>query len=287
MRFNRAKIIAAAVAAAAILLITIFVIAARPQVKAPQGTAPLDNKLDTESVAHILVDEANVLSDKTENILSVYNANWNVMVGRVMAVVTVERVENAEDAAWEWFETLSLGDNDALLLMETQGSKDCVIVSRGTFHEDLSGQVDGFVDSLTYMSIRAGEFDTAALTVFERMHYFIGYERDHAAEGRIAFSILAVIVFLILFHLISEKIDNRRFKRWYERYGITDPIIVAWRTLIPWHRAGSKWYNRRVSGEWSDYGKVIRRGRKEAAARANPNSGLQRGMTVFRSSRFK
>ena len=53
-----------------------------------------------------IVDEANVLSNKTENTLSIYNANWDKLTGSVMAVVTTRDAgaygTDIEDAAWNW-----------------------------------------------------------------------------------------------------------------------------------------------------------------------------------------
>ena len=265
------KGIAAALAVAAVTVVIALIAANRPLVKAPLGTVALDNDLDTSDVIHLVVDDAEVLSEKTEQIIAICNANWRVMAGRVMAVVTVASVENAEDAAWDWMERLSLGSNDALLLIETQNKKDCVIVSRGSFLEDLSAQRNGFVDSLTYLPIHAGEFDNAALAVFERTHYFYGYDdstagKQLAGEGRIVLAVLAVIFLPIIFHLVAEKVDNFRFRRWYNRYGLLEQHAVPWRTVFFWHRAGSKWYQLRMSGEWVDYGSVIRRRRREVGA---------------------
>ncbi len=252
-----AKVIAAALAVAVNGLIIVLAVVNRPLVKAPKGTAPLDNKMDTAGVAHLVVDEAGVLPEETEQIIAIYNANWYALTGRALAVVTVEGTVNAENEAWQWADRLELGNNDALLLMETGGDKECALVASGTFLADLATLHDGYLDRLTYMPRRAGDFDVAALAVCERMHYFCGYDVDshrraNVVEGIVTISVAAVLVLPILIHLIAEKIDKRRFKRWYDDYGVSDPSIVPWRSVFFWHRVGSKWYEQRISGEWVD-----------------------------------
>ncbi len=171
--------------------------------------------------------------------------------------MTVETTVDAENEAWQWAERLSLGKDDALLLIETQGDKECVLVANGRFREDLATLEDGYLDRLTYMPLRAGDFDVAVLAVCERMHYFFGYDveshrRANVAEGVITISLVGAFVLPTLLHLIGEKIDKRRFQRWYDDYGVTDPSAVPWRTVFFWHRVGSKWYEQRMSGEWVD-----------------------------------
>ena len=163
--------ILAAVAVIAVAAAIAVAVINRPLVTAPKGTAPLDNKMDLSAVEHLVADEAGVLTEETEKIIKIYNANWYALAGRCMAVVTVENTENAEDDAWEWAQRLSLGKNDALLLMETGGNKECAFVARGTFLEDIATLKEGYLERLTYMPVRAGEFDEAALAVCERMHY--------------------------------------------------------------------------------------------------------------------
>lgn len=267
-----AKVAAAVLAVAVIVTAIILIAANRPLIEAPKGTAPLDNKLDTSSVAHLVVDEANILSEETEQIICIYNVNWNALAERCMAVVTVESTSNAENDAWEWVQRLSLGKDDALLLMEAGGDKECALVADGTFRDDLATLKEGYLERLTYMAVRADEFDMAALAVCERMHYFCGYDaeshrRANVTEGVIVIAIIGLFVVPFLFHQIAEKIDNRRFRRWYENYGKIDPSMVPWRTVFLWHRRGSRWYNARISGEWVDYGGVIRSGQREIRAR--------------------
>ena len=274
-------VIAATLVVAVFAAIKMIVVANRPLVEAPKGTAPLDNKLDTAGVAHLVVDEAGVLPEETEQIILIYNANWSQLEDRVMAVVTVESTKNAEEDAWQWAERLSLGRNDALLLFESNGGRSGALVSGGTFREDIDTLNYGYLERLTYMPLRAGDFDVAVLNVFERMHYLYGYDgeqhrRAEVREGVIALSVLAVLILPILLHMIGEKIDGPRFKRWYNAYGISDVPTVPWKTVFFWHRVGSKWYNARISGEWIDYSSIIRKQRREKGVRTMMRGGRMR-----------
>lgn len=86
-------------------------------------------------------------------------------------------------------------------------------------------------------------------------------------EGLTTSAIIAALILPILVHMIAEKIDSRRFKRWYDHYGVSDPSRVPWRTVFFWHRVGSKWYEVRVNGEWVDYRSVLRGNRNERRAK--------------------
>ena len=270
MRGIWTKVIAAALAVAVIVAVIVIVNANRPLVKEPAGTAPLDHRLDTAAVERLVVDEAGVLSEEARQAFSIYNANWASMENRVMAVVLVERTADTEAEAWRWAQKLSLGENDALLLMETE-TKKCAVVSRGTFQEDIATLSGTYLAGLTYMGMRAGAFDGAVLAVFEEFHHFCEYDLEQyrqamVKEGLTASAIIFALILPVLIHMIAEKVDNYRFKRWHEYYGTSDPILVPWKTVFFWHRAGSKWYEVRVSGERVDHRAALRRNRQERRA---------------------
>lgn len=265
------KIAAAVLVIAALVAVVMIVDANLPLARAPQGTIPLDNRLDTAAVAHLVVDEADVFSEEAEQVFSTYNANWSVLGDRVMAVVAVERTADTEAEAWQWAQKLALGENDALLLVESDTMK-CAVVSRGTFEEDISALSSTYLGGLTYMALHAGAFDGAVLAVFEEFHRFYEYDPElyrqtMVKEGLTTSAVIFALILPILIHMIAEKVDNRRFRRWYEYYGSGDPIRVPWKTAFFWHRTGSKWYELRVSGEWVDYRAALRSNRNERRAK--------------------
>lgn len=264
----RSKVIKGILAVVAVIVVAVVLNATRPLITAPKGTEPLNLKLDTADVGQFVVDEMDVLSEDMEKVISIYNANWRVLAGRVLAVVTVDSVKNAEDEAWQWMQSLSMGENDALLLIETTGSKKCALVSCGTFHEDIATLSETYLTQLTYQDIRAGYFDAAVLAVFDKFHYFYGYDIERhrqtvVREGAITFAILAALMLPVLIHMIGEMIDKRRFKQWRESCAVLESHSAPWRTAFFWHRAGSKWYKKRMSDDWVDIHANVVRNRKE------------------------
>ena len=82
---NRHKtVIVSVVAVVAVVVIALavgYMIANRPLVTALEGGIPLDNEIDTAEVKTFVVDEAGILSEKTEKIVSIYNAHWKNLAG--------------------------------------------------------------------------------------------------------------------------------------------------------------------------------------------------------------
>ena len=211
MKMGKGKIAVLAALTAAVILTIVTIVSNQPLVRTPDGGVPVNNELDTAAVERFVADEAGVPSDRTERIIAVYNANWQELSGRVMAVVTVKS-DASEEMAHAWAEALVLGENDALLLMGTEGAGKCVMVSYGSFREDLDAQPGGFVDSLTYRELKSGNYDAAVENVFARSHLFLGDYHEAVAESGIRIGlVIAVVLGLIVACLIVLKIvDIRR-----------------------------------------------------------------------------
>lgn len=60
--------------------------------------------------------------------------------------------------------------------------------------------------------------------------------------------IIGVVILLVVLILIFDRIENARFNAWLRRNSIYDTPVSPWRTIVPWHRAGSRWYETRVEG---------------------------------------
>ena len=253
----RSKVIKGILAVMTVIVVAVVLNATRPLITAPKGTQPLDLKLDTADVERFVVDEMDVLSEDMETVICIYNANWRALAGRVLAVVTVESAKNAEDEAWQWMHRLSMGSDDALLLIETTGGKKCALVSCGSFREDIATLSETYLTQLTYQDIRAGYFNAAVLAVFDRLHYLYGYSqvqhrREEITESLIAFAVFAAVIMLVGLHFVAEKVDGRRFRRWREESTILGDRAAPWRTVFLWHRTGSEWYKKRMGSEWVD-----------------------------------
>ena len=60
--------------------------------------------------------------------------------------------------------------------------------------------------------------------------------------------IIGAVLLLIVLILVFDRIENARFNAWLGRNSIYDTPVSPWRTLVPWHRTGSRWYEARVEG---------------------------------------
>ena len=60
--------------------------------------------------------------------------------------------------------------------------------------------------------------------------------------------IIGAVLLLIVLLLIFDRMENVRFKKWLERNSIYDTPLSPWRTIVPWHRTGSRWYEARTEG---------------------------------------
>ena len=176
MKLLKKKGVAITIMIAAILLSSLYGLSKRPQVEVPEGGEALNESLSTAAFAPYLVDQADVLSSSQEETINLYNANWDSMVGSILSVVTVDTVTgDMEDAAYGWADSLELGSNDAILLMDV-GSGDYTVVASGAFYDRLAAQSSGFVDSAMAEYVNAGDYGGAALSLFGQLHVLISQE---------------------------------------------------------------------------------------------------------------
>ena len=151
----------------------------------PPEPAPVKS-LSTYTFGQYVEDRAGVLSKKTMKAVCLYNANWDRMAGSILAVVTLgdkEETGSAEDLAWDWAETLQLGENDAILVINAT-NQDYSVVASGRFFDLLDAQSASFVDTLLEESIHKRDYDQAVLNLFGGLHQLFGmYQTDSYAGG--------------------------------------------------------------------------------------------------------
>ena len=80
------------------------------------------------------------------------------------------------------------------------------------------------------------------------MHISSHHQVDAVAEGMQLVMVFAAVIVGIALLLIFDKIEETRFRRWRNRYGYMEKPLKPWRTLVLWHRTGSRWYRNRVDG---------------------------------------
>lgn len=249
MKLLKNRAFAAVVLIAAIVLSSLYGLSKRPEVEVPEGSAPLTDYSTTQYESYI-VDEANVLSAKTEKSLSLYNANWDRLGRCIMAVVTVRSVSGTlEEAAWDWAYDLELGEDDAILLLDT-GTQKGYVVASGRFYDLIAAQSGSFVDAALADGLQGRDYGAAALALFGEIHLLLsGAGQTGGFSGgfgmNLVASLIPVIILLIFLIVLFNIIDGIRYSGWYGRYGSMTAPPVVYRPIFWWHRPGSRWFRRR------------------------------------------
>lgn len=114
MKFFQKRGVAIVVLILAIVASSAWGLHKAPAVSTPEGAEKLDPSLSTAAFEQYVRDDAGVLSDKTEEAIGLYNANWDKMFGSIMAVVTTESESDMENAAYDCAMEMELGENDAV-----------------------------------------------------------------------------------------------------------------------------------------------------------------------------
>ena len=173
MKLLKNRAFAALVLIAAIALSSLWGLSRKPAVEVLGGGAPLNENLSTAEFDWLIVDEANVLSNKTENTLSIYNANWDKLTGSVMAVVTTRDAgaygTDIEDVAWNWAGELQLGENDAILFIDA-GQTDAWLLSSGRFADRFNNAEGQYVRSCLSGPAASGKWDEGVIALFAETH---------------------------------------------------------------------------------------------------------------------
>lgn len=247
MKLLKNRAFAALVLIAAIALSSLWGLSRKPAVEVLGGGAPLNENLSTAEFDWLIVDEANILSNKTENTLSIYNANWDKLTGSVMAVVTTRDAgaygTDIEDAAWNWAGELQLGENDAILFIDA-GQTDAWLLSSGRFADRFNNAEGQYVRSCLSGPAASGKWDEGVIALFAETHLLFNGQSSSGIGSLIA-SFIPVIVLLLVLLVLFSWIDSLRYSSWRGRYGTMAVPPVVYRPIFWWHRPGSRWYRRR------------------------------------------
>ncbi len=132
MKFFQKRGVAIVVLILAIVASSAWGLHKAPAVSTPEGGEKLDPSLSTAAFTQYVRDEADILSDKTEEAVGLYNANWDKMFGSIMAVVTTESANDIENAAYDYAIEMQLAENDAILVIAKQ-QQDYYLLASGDF----------------------------------------------------------------------------------------------------------------------------------------------------------
>ena len=229
MKFFQKRGVAIVVLILAIVASSAWGLHKAPAVSTPEGGEKLDPSLSTAAFEQYVRDEANVLSDKAEKAVSLYNANWDKMFGSIMAVVTVQSSDNLENTAYDYADTMQLGSNDAILVIAKQ-QQDYYLVASGDFYDLLSGLSQSFVASCMADSVQKGDYDAAVRSLCAALHVELSqqYQQSEAALDEAANGVMFIMI-LIIFFVLWIMIDGMRYRRYRRRYmmpGMGVPTVM-------------------------------------------------------------
>ena len=229
MKFFQKRGVAIVVLILAIVASSAWGLHKTPAVSTPEGGEKLDPSLSTAAFEQYVRDEANVLSDKAEKAVSLYNANWDKMFGSIMAVVTVQSSDNLENTAYDYADTMQLGSNDAILVIAKQ-QQDYYLVASGDFYDLLSGLSKSFVASCMADGVQKGDYDAAVRSLCAALHVELSqqYQQSEAALDEAANGVMFIMI-LIIFFVLWIMLDGMRYRRYRRRYmmpGMGVPTVM-------------------------------------------------------------
>ena len=229
MKFFQKRGVAIAVLILAILASGAWGLHKAPVVSTPEGGEKLDPSLSTASSEQYVRDDADILSDKTEEAVGLYNANWDKMFGSIMAVVTVQSSDDLENTAYDYAEAMQLGTNDAILLIAKQ-QQDYYLVASGDFYDLLSSLSQSFVASCMEDGVQKGDYDAAVRSLCAALHVELSqqYQQSEAALDEAANGVMFIMI-LIIFFVLWIMLDGMRYRRYRRRYmmpGMGVPTVM-------------------------------------------------------------
>ena len=229
MKFFQKRGVAIVVLILAIVASSAWGLHKAPAVSTPEGGEKLDPSLSTAAFTQYVRDEAGVLSDKTEEAIGLYNANWDKMFGSIMAVVTTESANDIENAAYDYAIEMQLAENDAILVIAKQ-QQDYYLVASGDFYDLLSGLSQSFVASCMADNVQKGDYDAAVRSLCAALHVELSqqYQQSEAALDEAANGVMFIMI-LIIFFVLWIMLDGMRYRRYRRRYmmpGMGVPTVM-------------------------------------------------------------
>lgn len=229
MKFFQKRGVAIVVLILAIVASSAWGLHKAPAVSTPEGGEKLDPSLSTAAFTQYVRDDAGVLSDKTEEAVSLYNANWDKMFGSIMAVVTTESANDIENAAYDYAIEMQLAENDAILVIAKQ-QQDYYLLASGDFYDLLSGLSQSFVASCMESGVQKGDYDAAVRSLCAALHVELSqqYQQSEAALDEAANGVMFIMI-LIIFFVLWIMLDGMRYHRYRRRYmmpGMGVPTVM-------------------------------------------------------------
>ena len=229
MKFFQKRGVAIVVLILAIVASSAWGLHKAPAVSTPEGGEKLDPSLSTAAFTQYVRDDAGVLSDKTEEAVGLYNANWDKMFGSIMAVVTTDSASDMENAAYDYAIEMDLAADDAILLI-AESEQDYYLLASGNFYDLLSGLPQSFVATCMEENVQKNDYDAAVQELFSQLHVELSqqYQKDQTAQDDAGTAVLFIMLLIVLF-VIWIMLDRMRYSRYRRRYmmpGMGVPTVM-------------------------------------------------------------
>ena len=222
------------------------------------GPLEIDPSKNNGSSAAYLQDNADVLSQDTEEQIEAYNEAWHSAYGSRIAVVTVPSVSgDIQEVALDTANEMGISGFDMILYLDI-GGKDCYFDCGDDLWDayvEENNILNTYPDQYLYTDYMAGQYDAGVLSFMEAMNnYFYEMEAENPVQAYEDYdydyndagsSIVGILVLIILVVVLLSWIDRRRYRTWYARYGHMSAPPVAFVPWVFWHRPGGWWWNRR------------------------------------------
>ena len=229
MKFFQKRGVAIVVLILAIVASSAWGLHKAPVVSTPEGGEKLDPSLSTAAFEQYVRDDADILSSKTEEAVSLYNANWDKMFGSIMAVVTTDSASDMENAAYDYAIEMDLAADDAILLI-AESEQDYYLLASGNFYDLLSGLPQSFVATCMEENVQKNDYDAAVQELFSQLHVELSqqYQKDQTAQDDAGTAVLFIMLLIVLF-VIWIMLDRMRYNRYRRRYmmpGMGVPTVM-------------------------------------------------------------
>ena len=252
---NKGAYAIAIVVLIAAMVLSVFVGRVRRPDESTALSSELDKTLSTGHVEDFILDEAGVLSSSAMHQIDLYNANWDLRYGSLMALV-IERDTGGADLAqlaYELAGEAGLTDSDAILVLDLSGEGDYYLSTGYSFNAlPTNTSIDQVLSSALEANFAAGRYEEGVLSLYAAVNeQFVsreglGYLEPSSAptQVRVTFRLGSVIVLLVLIIAVLSVIDSVRHSAYRARYyGVVGAPI--YRPILFWHPPGSAWYRRR------------------------------------------
>ena len=202
-----------------------------------------------------ICDDADLLSDQTEQLIRDYNGSWNGKYYAITAVATIDHLAgwDGQDYAAKLGETWGLGSNDMILLLVKDGDWQvyCGDNVGYAMTDTQQNQLRQAIETTYY----SGDFDSAVTAFFRQADVFYAQARldtagsssdggwyapdAPAASSADGTSIGAVVMLIIGIFVVWMLLDAVRYSRYRRRYVVAAPVNVVRPVYYPifWGRA--------------------------------------------------